>query len=210
MNRRCFQGKKGHKNTRRDKPWMVNRQRKTVTLTLASPSPAFSWDITVEHKPACSGQDFVYRACKLYIDYFLNFRFILTILTPAIESVLGWAAALKYISTVGLEEIRKHDQELVSLAQYLLKQNSHIEVLAQHSSRDLCASVTMIIPGYESHRIAQELSNRYNIFTRSGFHCAQPLHEYLGIPEPLRASFYFYNDISEIELLDKALRDITE
>ena len=47
---RCFQSKTGHKNTRRDRPCMDNRQRKTVTLTLVSPSPAFSWDISVEHK----------------------------------------------------------------------------------------------------------------------------------------------------------------
>ena len=40
--RRCFQSKIGHKNTRRDRPCMDNRQRKTVTLTLVSPSPFFS------------------------------------------------------------------------------------------------------------------------------------------------------------------------
>lgn len=64
------------------------------------------------------------------------------------------------------------------------------------------------LPGLEAHGLAKILSNRYAIMVRSGYHCAQPLHEELGIPQTVRASFYLYNTVEEVRSLAAALTEI--
>ncbi len=64
------------------------------------------------------------------------------------------------------------------------------------------------LPGLEAHGLAKILSNRYAIMVRSGYHCAQPLHEELGIPQTVRALFYLYNTLEEIGALGGALAEI--
>ncbi|MCF7762198.1 MAG: aminotransferase class V-fold PLP-dependent enzyme [Verrucomicrobia bacterium] len=49
------------------------------------------------------------------------------------------------------------------------------------------------------------LSNRFGIMARSGFHCAQPLHEACGLAETVRISVHFYNTVDEIESLVTAV-----
>jgi cysteine desulfurase/selenocysteine lyase len=52
------------------------------------------------------------------------------------------------------------------------------------------------------------LSERFNVFVRSGFHCAQPAHEALNIPPTVRASVYVYNDAQDIESLARGVAHI--
>jgi hypothetical protein len=67
--------------------------------------------------------------------------------------------------------------------------------------------VTFTVEGLEAHGVSRMLSNRHNFYVRSGFHCAQPAHEILKAPPTVRASFYRYNEASEIEQLAEALGD---
>ena len=69
--------------------------------------------------------------------------------------------------------------------------------------------VSFNIKGIHAHDVAEFLSGR-RIAVRSGKHCAHPLHNMLGISASVRASFYIYNDESEIETLFDALREIKE
>ncbi len=64
------------------------------------------------------------------------------------------------------------------------------------------------LPGLEAHGLAKILSNRYTIMVRSGYHCAQPLHEELAIQPTVRASFYLYNTLEEVYALVAALGEI--
>jgi cysteine desulfurase/selenocysteine lyase len=68
--------------------------------------------------------------------------------------------------------------------------------------------VAFELPGLEAHGLAKILSNRYTIMVRSGYHCAQPLHEELGIRPTVRPSFYLYNTLDEVRVLATALGEI--
>jgi cysteine desulfurase/selenocysteine lyase len=128
--------------------------------------------------------------------------------TPNIEGAIALGAAVDYLETIGLENIEAHNRELTAAA---LQELSGIDRIAVHGPLDpkrRSASVAFEMPGLEAHGLAKMLSQRYAIMVRSGYHCAQPLHEALGIPQTVRASFYIYNTAEEIHLLGMALKEI--
>jgi cysteine desulfurase/selenocysteine lyase len=63
------------------------------------------------------------------------------------------------------------------------------------------------VKGLSSHDVALFLDN-YGIMVRSGFHCAQPLHEVLKLNSSARASFYIYNTREEIDMFTEVLKEI--
>jgi len=65
------------------------------------------------------------------------------------------------------------------------------------------------IEGLSSHDIALFLDN-YGIMVRSGYHCAQPLHEMLNLNSSARVSFYVYNTREEIDRFGEVLKEIEQ
>jgi cysteine desulfurase / selenocysteine lyase len=66
--------------------------------------------------------------------------------------------------------------------------------------------VSFTLEGIHAHDVAQ-LMDRQGIAVRAGHHCAMPLHKRLGTNASVRASFYFYNTLAEVELLGTALAE---
>ncbi|MBI1338224.1 MAG: SufS family cysteine desulfurase [Phycisphaera sp.] len=128
--------------------------------------------------------------------------------TPAIEAVIGWGAAVEYLSDLGMSQVRTHDLELVAYALQQLAKMPSITLLGPTDPERRCGSVSFHVKGLEAHGVARMLSNRSNILVRSGFHCAQPLHESLGLLPSVRASFYIYNTREDIDALCEALKAI--
>ena len=128
--------------------------------------------------------------------------------TPNIEGAIGLGAAVDYLEDIGMDNIETYIHELTANA---LREVSNIERIRIHGPMNeeyRSASVAFELPGLEAHGLAKILSQRYSIMVRSGYHCAQPLHEELGIPQTVRASFYLYNTLEEIALLGEALAEI--
>jgi len=128
--------------------------------------------------------------------------------TPNIEGAIGLGAAVEYLENIGMENIEAHSRELVEAALNELKKIDRIRVHGPLDPRYRGSSVAFDLPGLEAHGLAKILSNRYAIMVRSGYHCAQPLHEELGINQTVRASFYLYNTIQEVHSLAAALAEI--
>lgn len=128
--------------------------------------------------------------------------------TPNIEGVLGLASACDYLDNAGLEEVRDHGNELIREFKRLVKAIGRIRVLAPEENGSPIATFTM--NGVEAHAVARLLSNRFGIMSRSGYHCAQPLHQKLGLPETVRVSVHLYNTIDEIRHCAKALGTIAQ
>jgi cysteine desulfurase/selenocysteine lyase len=63
------------------------------------------------------------------------------------------------------------------------------------------------ISGLSSHDIALFLDN-YGVMIRSGFHCAQPLHQIFKLQSSARASFYIYNTCEEIDRFTEVIKEI--
>ncbi len=128
--------------------------------------------------------------------------------TPAIEAVIGWGAAVDYLSRLEMTQVHAHDQQLVSYALERLGQIDFVKITGPSDPDRRCASVSFNVEGLEAHGVARMLSNRANVFVRSGFHCAQPLHETLELLPTVRASFYVYNQTHDIDALAEALEAI--
>jgi cysteine desulfurase/selenocysteine lyase len=128
--------------------------------------------------------------------------------TPNIEGAIGLGAAVDYLEDIGMENIEAHSRELVATALAELSNVDKIRVHGPLDPKHRSASVAFELPGLEAHGLAKILSNRYAIMVRSGYHCAQPLHEELGIPQTVRASFYTYNTADEVRSLASAFAEI--
>ncbi|MET1159734.1 MAG: cysteine desulfurase [Thermoprotei archaeon] len=133
--------------------------------------------------------------------------------TPNIAGGIGLAEAIKYLEKIGLENIHRHEQFLV---EYLFKRldeeglSERIRVLGPRDTRDRGGIVSFTLGDIDPHATAMLLDEE-GIAVRSGFHCAQPLHEAMGFERgSVRASFYLYNTREEIDYFVEVLKRIVE
>jgi cysteine desulfurase/selenocysteine lyase len=125
--------------------------------------------------------------------------------TPPIASVIGLGAAVEFLERIGMDAIERHGAELCSLAYARLSEIEGIRILGPappHRS----GIVSFAIEGMHPHDLAQLLDRR-GVAIRAGHHCAQPLHDQLGLAASARASFYLYNTIDEIDRFVEGLRE---
>lgn len=130
--------------------------------------------------------------------------------TPNIEGAIGLGAAVDYLEAVGMEKVEAHCRDLTAFALQEIAGIDKIQLYGPSDQNRRSASITFDLAGLEAHGLAKMLSQRFGIMVRSGYHCAQPLHEALDIPQTVRTSFYFYNTIDEIQRLSDALKEISE
>jgi cysteine desulfurase/selenocysteine lyase len=127
--------------------------------------------------------------------------------TPAIESVIGLAAAIDYLRGLDCEQVVEH---LKCLRSYAIEKLSFLPRIRLLSANEQGAMgpVSFYFEGLPSHVIARGLSDSYGVCVRSGFQCAEPLHEFLGIGPSLRLSFFVYNQVSDIDFAIESIRSL--
>lgn len=118
--------------------------------------------------------------------------------TPNICGVIGLRAAIKYLQAIGMENIAKHEQELTAYATQRMMQCEKVTVYGPTDLSKKCGIIPFSVRGLSSHDTALLFDN-YGVMLRSGYHCAQPLHEVFKLPSSARASFYLYNTKEEID-----------
>ena len=130
--------------------------------------------------------------------------------TPAIGEVIALGEAVSYLEKIGMENIEKHEKELVQYAYHRLKEefDDNIKILGKKNIEERSGILAFNFYHFHPHDIAQILSEK-NICIRSGHHCTQPLHQFLGVSSSCRASFYFYNDKDDVEKLIEGLKEVT-
>jgi cysteine desulfurase/selenocysteine lyase len=117
--------------------------------------------------------------------------------TPAITEAVGFAAAVDYVSTIGLERIETHERALVAQLREELRGMNDVTVFGPEASAGI---VSFAIHGIHPHDLGTILDEE-NVAIRAGHHCAQPLMDHLGVPATARASFGLYSDDSDIAAL---------
>ncbi|MGC8923846.1 MAG: aminotransferase class V-fold PLP-dependent enzyme, partial [Candidatus Micrarchaeia archaeon] len=118
--------------------------------------------------------------------------------TQNIAGVIGFGAALDYLYKVGFDKIRSIEDELQS---YTLKMAEEYDFLKVYSSNEVQSSIGIFsfnIEGVHPHDVSAILDES-NVCIRAGHHCAQILHNVLGIEYTARASIYFYNTKEDID-----------
>ncbi|MBP8034324.1 MAG: cysteine desulfurase [Bacteroidia bacterium] len=123
--------------------------------------------------------------------------------TPHIEGGIGLAAAIKYITEIGFENIQKHEDDLLH---YATKQLQEIEGLVIYGSAKHKTSVISFNVGSIHPFDIGTLLDKYGVAIRSGHHCTQPLWQFYNIPGTIRASFAFYNTFEEVDVFIEALK----
>ena len=127
--------------------------------------------------------------------------------TPDISGTVGLGAAVEYLERIGLNEVLEHERRLTNDA---IKKMSELEKVAiyGHSGESLSSGIIPFnVADLSSHDVALFLDN-YGIAIRSGFHCAQPLHQIFKLQSSARASFYIYNTFEEIDRFVDVLRKV--
>jgi len=126
--------------------------------------------------------------------------------TPAIAEVIGFGAAVDYLSAIGMEVVAAHEREMVTYALERLEEIPGVKVLGP-SAEKKGGVAAFTLEGVHPHDIAQIL-DRTGIAIRAGHHCAQPLHEKFGITATARASFYVYSLKEEVDKLVAGIYDV--
>ncbi len=130
--------------------------------------------------------------------------------TPNIDGFIGLASALDYLSKLGLDVISNHETELIDYAKEQLAKVKGLSLYGPLSGEPCTPLVPFHIKGLDPHTITKVLANRANVIVRSGFLCAQPAHDQLGIGPTVRASFGVYNTKDEIDTVIEVLHKITK
>lgn len=128
------------------------------------------------------------------------------------HGLAGLRAAVQYIQEMGMDVIRKKEQELMELFYRKISGIPGIVVYGDFSSMDRCPIVTLNIRDYDSSIVADALYNDYGIATRPGAHCAPLMHQALGTVQQgaVRFSFSHFNTKEEVEAAVNALQELAE
>jgi cysteine desulfurase / selenocysteine lyase len=125
--------------------------------------------------------------------------------TMPIGEAVGLGAAIDYLTGVGLERVREHEQDLLRHALGVLSEIDGLRILGPAEAVDRGGAISFALEGIHPHDVSQVLDDN-GVAVRSGHHCAWPLHRALGIQSSVRASLYLYNTHAEIDALADGIR----
>jgi cysteine desulfurase/selenocysteine lyase len=120
--------------------------------------------------------------------------------TPPIVPAIGLGAGVDYLELVGIDNIQRHEHELVRYAYEGLAQVEDLRILGP-TPEHRAGLVSFVFERIHAHEFAQVLNDQFGVAVRAGHHCTQPLHAALGITASTRASFYLYNTPEEVDRL---------
>lgn len=123
--------------------------------------------------------------------------------TPPIAEVIGLGETIKYLMSIGMDKIHKHE---VELKKYLLEHVRDIDNLIIYNKNSNSGILAFNIDGVFAQDTAIYL-NHYNIAVRAGNHCTKLLKNEIGVKNTVRVSIYFYNNKEDIDILVKALKN---
>ena len=119
--------------------------------------------------------------------------------TPNAANAVGLAAAVEYLDAIGMDKVRAHERHLMSVAQERLSAIEGLRIYGP-SADERSGVVSFTVADVHPHDLATILDGD-GVCIRAGHHCAQPLMRRLDVPATARASFYVYNDESDIDAL---------
>ncbi|HEX6514520.1 MAG TPA: cysteine desulfurase [Nocardioidaceae bacterium] len=124
--------------------------------------------------------------------------------TPPITEAVGLGVALDYLSAIGMDKIKAHEEAITGYALEGLATVKGLTVLGPTSAHDRGGAISFEIGGIHPHDVSQVLDSR-GIAVRAGHHCAKPAHKRFGVQSSTRASSYLYTTPAEIDTLVEGL-----
>lgn len=129
--------------------------------------------------------------------------------TPAIGEAIGLGAAIDYLQGIGMQKIHEYEMELANYLYENISTVPNIRIYGPKPSKGVnrAALCSFNVKNIHPTDLATFLDQQHGVAIRSGHHCAQPLHRYLGINASARASLYFYNTKEDVDYFVHALND---
>jgi len=124
---------------------------------------------------------------------------------PAAAEAAGLAAAVDYLSGLGMSRVAAHEESLTAHALDTLREINGVRVLGPDTTKDRGGAVAFGVEGVHPHDVGQVL-DELGVAVRTGHHCAWPLHRALGVQASTRATFYVYNTHAEVDALADGIR----
>ncbi|CAM3993577.1 aminotransferase class V-fold PLP-dependent enzyme [Helcobacillus massiliensis] len=126
--------------------------------------------------------------------------------TPMISQAIGLAAAVDYLSDLGMDRIAEHERQLTQRAVRGLEAIDGVRVIGPSSDvPGRAGAVAFAVDGRHPHDIGQVLDSQ-GVLVRVGHHCAWPLHRRYGLPGTSRASFSVHTTEAEVDALLDSVR----
>lgn len=123
--------------------------------------------------------------------------------TPDFIGSTAMAEALRYVQSIGLDNIAAYEHGLL---EYAGKQLQDMEgIVIYGNCKDKGAVISMNFEGVHPYDLGS-LIDKLGIATRTGHHCAQPVMDFYGVESTLRASFAMYNTMEEVDIFVDALK----
>jgi cysteine desulfurase family protein len=131
--------------------------------------------------------------------------------THNLLSIAGMTAGIRWIQQTGLDELRRHEQELTTRFMSHLADMEEVTVYGTHEIKNKTAVVSMTMDGASPNAIAKWLAEEHNVSTRAGYHCAPLAHETIGtLPGEgtIRFGFSFANTVEEVDQVAQWLTEV--
>ncbi|MFI7116236.1 cysteine desulfurase [Amycolatopsis sp. NPDC049868] len=126
--------------------------------------------------------------------------------TPMTSQAVGLGAAADYLSAIGMDRVAAHEHVLTEAALAGLGEIPGVRIIGPTDMTDRGGLVSFVIDGVHPHDSGQVLDS-LGVAVRVGHHCAWPLHRACSVPATVRASFYVYNTLSEVDALVNGVRE---
>ena len=124
--------------------------------------------------------------------------------TMATAQVIAFNESIKFLETIGIEKINKHEEDIIKYGEEILRKNNSVKLIGNPKNRGAVLSFT--IEGVHPHDIATILDED-GVAIRAGHHCCQILHEKLGLTATARASIGIYNTKDDIDKLNSSINN---
>ncbi|MTA94550.1 MAG: aminotransferase class V-fold PLP-dependent enzyme, partial [Actinobacteria bacterium] len=119
---------------------------------------------------------------------------------PNMAQAVGLGAALTYLTSIGMENIHRHEEKLTSYLLQGLSSINGLRIIGPTTTELRGGTVSFTIGDIHPHDVGQFLDNQ-GIAVRTGHHCAWPLTRKLGVAATTRASVYLYNTTEDLDAL---------
>jgi cysteine desulfurase/selenocysteine lyase len=129
--------------------------------------------------------------------------------TPMIAQAVALGTAVDYVTGIGREAIREHEQAITAYALEGLQSVDGLRIVGPREPVDRGATIAFTLPGVHPHDVAQLLDEQ-GIAVRAGHHCARPVCVRYGVAATTRASFGIYTTFDEIDALVRGVENVKE
>ena len=127
--------------------------------------------------------------------------------TPNISGAIGLGTAIDYIQDIGIDNIAKHESDLLNYATEKIKEIKGVKIIG--NAKDKASVLSFTMENIHPHDIGT-IMDSHGVAIRAGNHCTQPVMDFYSIPATARASFAIYNDKTDVDKLISSVKKTME